>query len=172
MTSEEIVIDGNRFLPQDNIDVAGQNGDCYRACLATMLCVDSRTLPHFYEIVEDFNDVMDDFLNANNLLRVTADVRADEFSMDEALEYFGGIFLNVPYMFIGNVKDMPPKMGGHAAVAINGKIVHDPAVGVPGKTIISIPSPAPTVEAGCWSADYFFRRLTTPVASSDFEELV
>jgi hypothetical protein len=113
----------------------GEAGDCYSACIATVLGVPVDTVPNFNELAvrqglegQDGSLAMmqmaRDFL-APRGLSIFNTYCNGEWPIEKALDYFSGHSPGVPIIFHG--KPLLSTDEAHAVVALDGRIIHDPS---------------------------------------------
>jgi hypothetical protein len=129
------------MIAQRCISTAGEAGDCYRACLATILGVPAASIPNFNDITEKeglagesaylaMQQRTREFLHPLGL-GIFNTYCNGEWPMEKALDYFSAHSPGVPIIFHGRTPRSPHEF--HAVVALDGKIVHDPSgVGISG----------------------------------------
>lgn len=89
----------------------GKYGDCMRACIASLMHLDTIEVPHFYENgPDDYYFKINTFLKNNNLKII--------YTSHEGVIFYNDIY----HLIFGKNPDGIP----HACVAKNGKLVHDP----------------------------------------------
>jgi hypothetical protein len=124
-----------RMVPQRCIASVGEAGDCYSACIATILGVPIASVPNFNE--ETRREGL--YGEAGSLAmtkRAVAYLRPfglsifnsycnGEWPIEKALEYFSGHSPGVPVIFHGKPRFSEDE--AHAVIALDGKIVHDPS---------------------------------------------
>lgn len=104
--------------------VSGRNGDCFRACVASLLEVEPASVPHFFE----HGDAERGFANLDVWLLHTRDLSWIEFAWP------GDVPLND---LLASLEDANPGTyyviggigaggGNHVVIARGGMIVHDP----------------------------------------------
>lgn len=102
----------------------GLYGDCFRACVASILEVGSDIVPHFYENNETGPEAMQrlsDFLKPLGYAPFTC-VYDGDASRDEILEMMMSQNRDTYYMLFGRVSG-----GDHVVVCRGGTVAHDPA---------------------------------------------
>lgn len=120
----------------------GTYGDCLRACIASILELNSDEVPHFYYDGcdgETGSERITAFLLTLGLAPVYAPYDGDE-TYDDVMENAAHMTNGAHYILWGNTGDTG---GDHAVVCQYDKVVHNPSWG--GNPII-----APT-QAGIWS---------------------
>jgi len=92
----------------------GHYGDCQRACIASLLEVSIKEIPHFFESGDDeqFEKSFNDFLAAIDLFHL-------EITPWEKFP----ISTSVYHMIYGKSE----RGTQHAVIGLNGKVVHDPS---------------------------------------------
>lgn len=103
----------------------GKYGDCLRACIATMLSLDSEDVPHFYHDGCDGDTGharMVEYLASQGLVVVVLS-GGESGTRDEIVTQFGTANPNAPYMLFGGM----PGGGDHVVVCKGGAVFHDPA---------------------------------------------
>ena len=108
---------------QQNVET-GVQGDCHRACIASILELPISDVPHFYE-----DDPLDhigkrrvqDFLATQGCVEVDFLFFPSE-GLDECLDWMGKVNQDVYYILGGMSKNSV----GHSVICLNNKIVHDP----------------------------------------------
>jgi hypothetical protein len=99
-------------------------GDCVRACVATILDLDTDAVPHFYHdnpTGEVGMQRMREWLAGRGLAPCAIGFPPDPLS--EILDHMGQYNPNVPYLLYGSTSDG----GDHVVVGQGGKIVHNPS---------------------------------------------
>lgn len=118
--------------PQFCIAEPGEAGDCFRACIASILGVPVVTVPNFNNLVTQKGPVgaalmaekAREFLNPLGLSLFNTYCNG-EWPIEKVLNYFVGYSPGVPVIVHGMPQFATDE--GHAVVAMNGKIVHDPS---------------------------------------------
>jgi hypothetical protein len=103
---------------------AGTYGDCVRACVATILDLDTDAVPHFYHdnpTGEVGMQRMRDWLAGRGLAPYVSALPPDPLA--DILDHMGQYNPTVPYMLYGSTSDG----GDHVVVCRGGEIVHNPA---------------------------------------------
>ncbi len=95
----------------------GVYGDCQRACIASLLEIDLKDIPHFY--VTDNDD--DFFYSLNSYLAAKGLFHLETTTIDFSLPQFKGM-CNVYHLIYGKTI----RGTQHATVGLNGVIIHDP----------------------------------------------
>ena len=98
-------------------------GDCYRACLASILELPAAEVPHFIEVrrcAPEWRDDERDWLRARGLEAIVVTLKTP---LPEILGFFGAANPGVHYIVAGIGHNGVP----HAVVACGNRIVHDPA---------------------------------------------
>jgi len=121
----------------------GLYGDCYPACIATVLGLDLKEVPHFYDDdrrLEHAQEMIDDFFAGRGLAVATVSFGAARIK--DVLVYCGLHLSNVMYvMSAGSPRFSEVKDGNliprHAVVGCGGNLIHDPH---PDKTfLVNVP---------------------------------
>lgn len=102
---------------------AGTFGDCMRACVASILELDTGDVPHFYHDGCDGETGivrMREWLNGRQLAPFFIQY-AGEHALSEILELQGTQNPGIHYMLFGRTDD-----GDHVVVAKDDQVVHDP----------------------------------------------
>lgn len=117
----------------------GEEGDCYRACLATITGLPIETMPNFI-LAGDMNTAPEGMWNAVRAflaplgLSIFNNYCNGEWSLERVLEYFSEYNRGVPIILTGMALHAPGEC--HSVIALDGKIVHDPSgAGVSGPVI-------------------------------------
>ena len=116
-------------------------GDCFRACIASVLNLGSRDVPHFMDgdpPEDQWQKVVERWMNAHGYTYIEVPFMSTDgvsFSEDKGLHaVLKTIAVNNPnvyYMLAGN-----SPAGSHSVVCFNDEIVHDPAGREPGDQIV------------------------------------
>lgn len=121
--------------PQFCIEPAGsRDGDCYRACVASILGVPIRSVPNFAADGQDWDEM---FCAARAWLRERGlgffrTYCSAGWTKEKVLECFSTENSGVPIILMGH-SGKPGSRENHAVVALNGLIAHDPGrVGLDG----------------------------------------
>jgi hypothetical protein len=133
-----------RMAPQRCAAAPGEAGDCYRACLATILGVPASTVPNFNELARRTGLVGEpSYLAMQDMVRtylrplglsVFGTYCNGEWPIEKALDYFSGHSPGVPVIFNGQSIHLPDE--SHAVIALDGRIVHDPSgAGIAGPVV-------------------------------------
>jgi len=95
----------------------GIYGDCQRACIATLLEIDTLSVPHFYENGndEDFFSSLNSYLNSKGFIHL--ETQPIDFNIPQ-FDRMGEVY----HMIYGESE----RGFQHAVVAKNGEIIHDP----------------------------------------------
>lgn len=124
-----------RLIPQRCATSAGEAGDCYSACIATILGVPIESVPNFNEQTQ-----RQGLFGKEGSLAMTERARQylrpfglsifntycnGEWPIEKALDYFSGHSPGVPIIFHGKPRFSLDE--SHAVVAMDGKIIHDPS---------------------------------------------
>lgn len=99
-------------------------GDCVRACVASIMEMNSDQVPHFYHDGcdgETGNQRMNDWLETQSYVRFTTFCEGD-MSLDDVLSLMGLINPRTHYMLIGTTSTG----GVHMVVCRGGVVVHNP----------------------------------------------
>ena len=94
-----------------------QYGDCQRACVASLLELNSEDVPHFYIT----NDDMDFFFSLNDFLSKKGFIHLETMPIDFDMAQFVGK-ADVYHLIYGTTV----RGTHHATVGLNGEVVHDP----------------------------------------------
>ena len=104
-------------VDQTRFSENGDRGDCQSACIASLLNMDMKDVPYFYEKNDTvyFFRAMNRFLALHGLVHLeTSPVNFHQAHFKEAASCY--------HMIYGE----SPRGVRHAVVALNGEIVHDP----------------------------------------------
>lgn len=100
-------------------------GDCFRACIASLLEMEAHEVPHFFGLAPNTNDawlIADKFLEAHGL--ATAFIYFDgKLPIEHVLTTMAVTNPNIYYMLAGKSRNMT----GHIVIGLNDAIVHDPS---------------------------------------------
>lgn len=100
-------------------------GDCIRACIASILNLETLEVPHFYhdncEADEGTNRIRE-FLGARGLGLVHCPFPGDNVTLPQLLEFWKDANPDIPAMLIAGTGK-----GDHAVIVLNGVIEHNPA---------------------------------------------
>lgn len=98
-------------------------GDCVRACVASVLELEAREVPHFYETGDGelAFELMREFLREHGLIPAYFPV-SGEASLQDVLEFMNDHYANVDYLMFCETN-----AGNHCVVGHNDVIIHDPA---------------------------------------------
>lgn len=127
---------------------ASAHGDCYRACIASILGVAAREVPNF-AVAGDWDQM---FVAARQWLQgrglgLFRTWCSAGWEKEKVLECFSRDNPAVPVILIGH-SGKPGSRDNHAVVAMDGRIVHDPGrVGIDGPCLNS------KDELGWWYLD-------------------
>lgn len=103
---------------------AGTYGDCVRACIASLLDMQTEDVPHFYEDNcdgETGNARVSEWLDGRELVPFWT-VFPGSDPLDAVFQHMGAVNPNVHYLLFGN-----SGAGDHVVVCKGGKIVHNPS---------------------------------------------
>ena len=101
----------------------GVYGDCYRACLGSILEIDPRDMPNFCEKPEDeYLEFTRNWL-AENCGVAMATFPYETKDLSELLKHLGALNPGIYFTLGGR----SPRGFNHEVVVLDGKIVHDPA---------------------------------------------
>lgn len=117
--------------PQRCIAPAGEPGDCYRACVATITGIPIHQMPNFGKDCRNDPDDMEamwrevrDFL-APYRVSIFNDYCNGEWPLERVLEWFSRYNVGVPIILTGKPAHHPDP--AHSVVVLDGVIVHDPS---------------------------------------------
>ena len=105
----------------------GTYGDCHRACFCTILGIDPKHVPHFYERgdaapPEEAREAIERFLEGRGLVQGHVIFAAAAISLEDVLRTTGALMPGVPLILGGR-----SSIGcGHSVVVLNGEIFNDP----------------------------------------------
>lgn len=101
----------------------GPWGDCFRACIASLLDLEVTEVPHVNADItfEEWDKMYRDFLHDRGYRKIALPLVAS--SPEEALSITAGWADGLPYIFSGADR---LGSGSHAVIAQHGKIIHDP----------------------------------------------
>ena len=101
----------------------GTYGDCFRACVASILEIEPDDVPHFCELGEPVtnNDRLTEWLSAQGLASFFV-VLDGSASRDDLLEHVGTMNPDAYYMLFGQNSE-----GDHVVVCKGSRVVHNPA---------------------------------------------
>lgn len=118
--------------PQACVSKAGEPGDCYRACIATVTGHDIHGIPNFNALA-----VGEGFDHSANMQKMAREYLAlyglaifetycnGEWPLDRALEHLSAYNTGAPVILHGKPeRSCDP---GHSVVLLDGRIVHDPS---------------------------------------------
>jgi len=117
-------------IPQNCI-VPMPHGDCWRACIATITGEPIRDVPNFMHLDGIAKPTADEGLRltrewlAKRRLGLFETYCSANWSLDELLATFSRPNPGVPIIICGLSVDDPTD--GHAVIALNGEIAHDPS---------------------------------------------
>lgn len=105
----------------------GEVGDCYRACLASVLNLSPHDVPHFAANGADWTTM---FEHAREWLRplglgIYRTYCSAPWALEDVLRWFSAKNPGVPVIVMGKSQRDPEE--NHAVVAMDGAIVHDPS---------------------------------------------
>lgn len=113
--------------PQSCIAQRSEEGDCYRACLASVLEVPTKEVPNFADLYDKW-DTMFAAVRAWLAERGFAIFRtycSAGWKLDKLLEAFSADNPDVPIILMG--QSGTNASNSHAVVVLNGKVQHDPS---------------------------------------------
>lgn len=112
--------------PQRCISIAGEEGDCYRACLASVLDRNARDVPNFAAGTDwdSMHQAVRDWLSARGL-GIFRTYCSAGWEIDKPLEVFSASNAGVPIILSGQSGVDPAD--NHAVVVMDGSILHDPS---------------------------------------------
>jgi hypothetical protein len=101
---------------------SGISGDCFRACVASLLEADPTEIPHVHGDITDeaWEQMYRDWLHARGWRWIALPLRAD--SVEQALSVTAKWADGLPHIFGG----IGRRGYGHVVIAQQGKIIHDP----------------------------------------------
>jgi len=101
----------------------GTLGDCFRACIASLLDLEAAEVPHTDAEITfgEWDTMYRDFLHDRGYRKIALPLVAS--SLEEALSITAGWADGLPYIFSGACR----RGIAHAVIAQHGKIIHDPA---------------------------------------------
>jgi len=100
----------------------GQQGDCFRAALASLLEIDPSDVPHFFEIDMDADDSWEnvkEWLKSRGYSWFSAAFNCD---LDDVMAFMQQINPGIYYLLAGN-----SGRGTHQVIACGDVLVHDPS---------------------------------------------
>ena len=104
-------------------------GDCYRCCIASVLDVGVKEVPHLLQDLMDSDEYSPEYLTEQwDLFLASMGVKrmtyffSDMGSPAKSMAVLRDVKLDVPVIVSG----MSPRGGGHAVVYVNEEMVHDP----------------------------------------------
>lgn len=103
----------------------GTYGDCLRACVASILELDSNDVPHFLHDncnTETMIERMKEFLKPRSLKPFWLFFDGESVEMQDVLNHMAKINSGIYYMLYGATES-----GDHVVIAHNDKIVHNPS---------------------------------------------
>jgi hypothetical protein len=114
------------MTPQPCISHIGEEGDCWRACIASVLNMEVGDVPNFCEVVKHHSDHAALYEETRRWLgeRGVGMFRTyctEHWELDKLLECFSAPNTNIPIIITGWSRG-----DNHAVIAMNGRIVHDP----------------------------------------------
>ena len=125
-------------------------GDCYRACVSSILGVPIDDVPHVFEVNQDPDagtDKMIEYLNSKGFVLITVCYN-DSASLSEVLDWSRQFNQKIPCIFTAQTTTG----SNHCYVLLDGEIWHDP-------------SPEPTEIKGvcndtkCWHLEFLARDI-------------
>lgn len=123
--------------PQRCIAPAHEGGDCWRACIASILNLPAATVPHFAELSGNCWDGMYQLARewlAERGVGIFRTYCSADWTLETLLEHFSKANVGVPIIVNGQSGRRTEE--NHAVIAMNGRIAHDPSgVGVIGPCI-------------------------------------
>jgi hypothetical protein len=157
-------------MMQNCIAVPGEPGDCYRACVASILGLTTQEVPNFHALSVAsgahgdkasllMQQMVRDFLRPRGLA-IFQTYCCGDWPLEEALQHFSGENPGVPVIFNGQPKHSNDD--SHAVIALDGKIIHDPS----GAGIIG---PNQFEKTSWWFAEVITVALPTPSSGDNHE---
>lgn len=119
------------------------NGDCLRACIASLLELPLAAVPHFMETAERarvWPDALAEWLSGRGL---ELEIIAPSPDLHETMHYMRRHHPGEHYILLGRTG---PDFG-HVVVCLDDSIVHDPAPHVP-RGVVSLKGPLPSGRYG------------------------
>lgn len=108
--------------------VPGEEGDCWRACIASILNLPALDVPNFGHMAGDDWDEMyrlgREWLSQRGI-GIFRTYCSAAWDLDKLLEVFSAANSGIPLIISGQSRRNPKE--SHAVIAINGKIIHDPS---------------------------------------------
>jgi hypothetical protein len=107
-----------------------ESGDCWRACIASILNLSARDVPNFVDLAERMKarnraeDCAREWLSSYGLTIFQTYCTGD-WSLENMLRVYGDINPGVPMILSGRCTTAPDDH--HCVVIMNGKVVHDPS---------------------------------------------
>lgn len=96
-----------------------QRGDCFSACVASILELQLDDVPNFHDFDDkDFSDALDEWFNDRGMVYLEFDL-----TIGDATEFISQ--LDMVYT-IGTIRSPRARAIRHAVVCKGGKIIHDP----------------------------------------------
>lgn len=131
------------MIPQPCIEPM-PHGDCWRACIASIINRPVATVPNFMagcmgEVADPGLDLTREWL-AQFGFSIFETYCSAKWTLDEVLETFSKVNPNVPIIVTGEPNGFPGE--GHAVIAMDGKVVHDPGG-------MGLAGPYPCRKPGC-----------------------
>lgn len=125
------------MTPVRCISGPGEFGDCWRACIASILDLEASAVPNFFHFANaraadgtECNKIAyelgREWLAARGLglFRLWA---YGSWSLEKLLEQYGSFSPDVPFIVHGTPTGIPQGEDAHAVVAIGDRIAHDPS---------------------------------------------
>lgn len=150
------------MTPVRCIAPAGEQGDCWRACIASILNLPAAEVPNFAHLADDSWCRMYELGRAwlkTRDLGIFRTYYSAGWALDEVLETLSAPNIDVPIILAGQSGRDPRE--AHAVVVMNGEVVHDPSgAGVAG------PYPCNCGAAECDSKGWWWLDVVAFTASS------
>lgn len=129
--------------PQRCIVRRGEHGDCWRACIATILNMPSAEVPNFAaQVGDEMWRATRDWLDERGLALFEMACSAD-YTFENLVKWRSEDSRDVPVIVVGAPRGVDDD--AHAVIAMNGKIVHDPSgAGISGPAPCSCGDPSCT----------------------------
>jgi hypothetical protein len=115
------------MIAQNCVAPAEEGGDCWRACLASILGMDGLDIPNFAHLYPEYDLMMAEARKwlATKGLSMFQTYCSAGWSIDKLLECFSADNPGVPIIVCGQSGRTSNE--NHAVVAMDGKVIHDPS---------------------------------------------
>ena len=114
-------------MPQRCIAAPDEGGDCWRACIASVLDMPAAMVPNFAHLHPDWDTMIAaarEWLAPRGWSIFRSYISAG-WDLDDVLSWFSGNNPHVPVILTGQSAADPKD--NHAVVLLNGRIAHDPS---------------------------------------------